>query len=621
MSKTFSQGIRKWRRTVATPMKLFVIVFLGLGGFWVPTVGAEGQGLHTWLDEQYEQELRFTPNQQTTLGRKTQNDQVNDYSVEGQRKLLAWRESSVAAMKKEFAYAQLDTKEKVSYDYWVYRLDIARAAEPWLLHEYKVTQMEAPHTDLPQLLINYHVVDTQSDMEAYIKRLSAVAVAIEQVRSRAQQSAAIGVRPPQFVYDLVIDEATRVISGRPFNDADEDSALWKDATGKISTLLDNGLITDRQAKELEDRAKNGLMADLAPAYRELIEWMRQDRDKADKEARGVHALPRGKEYYAYRLQKYTTGNLGAQEIHQLGLSEVKRIRQEMEAVKQATEFAGELSEFFDFVRDDPQFYFSNDDVGRQRFMDQTELYLDRVNKELPDYFGTLPRSPLVVRRVEAFREQDGQAAFYQEGTADGSRPGVYYMHLSDMNANNITDLQTTAYHEGNPGHHMQSSIAMENRDLPLFRRTVWYSAYGEGWALYSEQLAYEMGVYDNVYYNFGRLVGEIFRAARLVVDTGIHAKGWTQEQAVDYMMANSSIPETSVRSEIQRYIALPAQATSYKVGMLKIQELRERARNQMGDKFDIRQFHDLVLGGGSLPLDILEQTVEQWITASSLSNR
>jgi uncharacterized protein (DUF885 family) len=578
--------------------------------------GAQSISLHSWLDEQYDQELSFTPNAQTKLGRKIQYDELNDYSIEGQRKLLAWREASVASMKKKFSYAQLNEEERVSYDFWAYRLDIASAAEPWRLHDYAITQIQAPHTALPGLLINYHAVDTADDMDAYIKRTSAVAVAIDQVKVRAQQSAAIGVRPPQFAYDLVIDEAGRVISGRPFSDDAEDSALWRDARGKISVLLDAGAISSKQSKDFERRARNALTTDLGPAYSALINWLKQDRSNADAQAQGVHALPRGDEYYAYTLKKYTMGTLSAEQIHQLGLSEVKRIRAEMEAVKQAAAFKGELSDFFNFVRDDPQFYYSNDDAGRQQFIDETEFFLNRVNKRLPDFFGTLPKSPLVVRRVEAFREQDGAAAFYEEGTADGSRPGVYYMHLSDMSANNITDLQSTAYHEGNPGHHMQVAIAMENSNLPLFRRSVWYSAYGEGWALYSEQLAFEMGVYDNALYDFGRLVAEIFRAARLVVDTGIHAKGWTEEQAVSYMLANSSTPEAAVRSEIRRYTAWPAQATSYKIGMLKILELRHLAREQLGDKFDIRQFHDLILGGGSLPLEILERTVEQW-TANS----
>ena len=595
--------------------RLFVLrvsIFLALT-YLSPVHAEPGADLHSWLDGQFEEELRFTPNAQTKLGRKVQYDQVNDYSVDGEKEILAWLETSVAAMKNMYSYEKLNPQEQISFDFWVYRLDLERAAAPWMLHDYAVTQMTASHTDLPQLLINYHVVDNAADMQAYIKRLVAVGVAIRQISDRVQQSADKGIRAPQFVYDMVIDESARVISGRPFDESPNASALWANAQEKIDALVEHNTISLTQAATLKQQAAQALVKEVAPAYRALIDGLKKDRIHADVDARGVYALPDGDKYYNYRLQKYTTTDLNAEQIHQLGLSEVERIRSEMEDLKRAAGFTGSLSDFFNFVRDDQAFYFANDDAGRQKFMDQTEFYLERLNRKLPEYFGILPAADLVVRRVEAFREQDGAAAFYEEGTADGSRPGVYYMHLSDMAALNITDLQTTAFHEGNPGHHMQSSIANENANLPMFRRSVWYSAYGEGWALYAEKLAAEMGVYDDVYYDFGRLVGEIFRAIRLVVDTGIHAKGWSEERAVQYMLENSAVPETSVRSEIRRYIALPAQATSYKIGMLKILELRQWSRTALGASFDIREFHDLVLGGGSLPLDILEQSVQRWV--------
>ncbi|MEQ8516106.1 MAG: DUF885 family protein, partial [Chromatocurvus sp.] len=276
------------------------------------------------------------------------------------------------------------------------------------------------------------------------------------------------------------------------------------------------------------------------------------------------------------------------------------------------EFEGSLQAFFSYVRDDPRFYYPDTATGRQQYIADTETYLEEIEAELPEYFGLLPRTDLVVRRVEAFRERDGGAAHYARGTPDGNRPGIYYLHLSDMQSNNLTDLQTTAYHEGNPGHHMQISIAQENERMPRFRRNLWYSAYGEGWALYAEQVAAEMGLVTDPYNDFGRLTAEIFRAIRLVVDTGLHHLGWSEEEAVQYMLNNSALPEGKVRSEIRRYIAWPGQATAYKVGMLKILELRREAQAAMGEKFDIRGFHDAVLGGGSLPLHLLERRVQQW---------
>jgi uncharacterized protein (DUF885 family) len=239
--------------------------------------------------------------------------------------------------------------------------------------------------------------------------------------------------------------------------------------------------------------------------------------------------------------------------------------------------------------------------------------MERTSKLLPQYFGILPKAALEVKRVEAFRERAGGAAHYQKGRPNGSVPGTYYLHLSDMTALNSVVMQSTAYHEGVPGHHMQLSIALESATLPTFRTSVWYSAYGEGWALYSELLSKEMGVYDDLYYDFGRLVDEMWRAIRLVVDTGMHAKGWSEQQGVDYFMANAAVPEVKVRNEIQRYIVWPGQATSYKMGMLNILALRANARAALGDDFDIRGFHDVILGGGSLPHEILAKQVDNWV--------
>ncbi|WP_116364295.1 DUF885 domain-containing protein [Parahaliea mediterranea] len=575
---------------------------------------ADSERLKQWLDERYEEELAFHPIKQTQLGRKTDYDKIDDYSEAALDAELKWRLDSVKAMQAAFDRDDLDADAQVSYDYWAYRADRAVEDNRWRRNDYVLNQMSAIHTALPQFLINYHKVDSEQDMRDYITRLDGIARALGQVQARVERGASAGVRAPRYVYDIVIEQSQAVITGAPFDDGDV-APLWADVKKKVAALQDSDKVDATQAAALTEAARQALLTEVAPAYQSLVAWMQQDRPNTDAEPRGVASLPEGKDYYAYRLRSYTTTDMNAEQIHQLGLDEVKRIRTEMEAIRKEVGFEGDLAAFFEFVRSDAQFYYPNTDAGRQAYINETEHYLALIADRLPEYFGILPKAPLEVRRVEAFRERDGAAASYATGTADGSRPGVYYMHLSDMAANNRTDLQTTAYHEGNPGHHMQSSIALERSDLPLFRSDVWYSAYGEGWALYSELLAYEMGVYDNPYYNFGRLGAEIFRAIRLVVDTGMHAKGWSEEQAVQYMLDNSAMPETAVRSEIQRYLAWPGQATSYKVGMLKILQLRERAKAALGDKFDIRAYHDLVLGGGSLPLGILERRVDEWIAA------
>ena len=291
-----------------------------------------------------------------------------------------------------------------------------------------------------------------------------------------------------------------------------------------------------------------------------------------------------------------------------------RLRGEMEAVKNEVGFDGDLSAFFEFINTDPQFRFPNTDAGRQAYIDGASEAIANIKQHLPAYFGLLPKADLEVRRVEAFREQDGAAQHYFPGTPDGSRPGIYYAHLSDMGAMPKTELEVIAYHEGLPGHHMQISIAQELEGVPTFRTQYFSTAYAEGWGLYSEWLAKEMpGTYTDPYSEYGRLMSEMWRAIRLVVDTGLHAEGWTESQAVEYFQQNASIPEAAIRSEVRRYLIMPGQATAYKVGMIKIQQLRAKAEAELGEAFDIRGFHDTILGGGAMPLDLLEQRVDQWI--------
>jgi uncharacterized protein (DUF885 family) len=326
--------------------------------------------------------------------------------------------------------------------------------------------------------------------------------------------------------------------------------------------------------------------------------------------------PDGLAFYAAALRNMTTLPLSPEDVHRTGLAEVARIRAEMEQLKEKTGFTSSLAEFFRHLDTDPRLRFSDTEEGRQAYLDAATAAIDNIRRQLPRFFGLLPRADLVVRRVEPFREQAGAAQHYYPPAPDGSRPGIYYAHLADMKAMPIPELEVIAYHEGIPGHHMQIAIAQEMTGLPQFRRHDNYNAYTEGWALYAEALAREIpGTYQDPYSDFGRLTTEMFRAVRLVVDTGLHAMGWTEEQAVAYMLENTPRPEAAVRSEIQRYLIWPGQATSYKIGMLKIQELRRRAEEQLGGRFDLRAFHDVVLGGGALPLPLLERRVEDWIAA------
>jgi uncharacterized protein (DUF885 family) len=576
---------------------------------------SETERLNAWFEQKYEEQLDFSPMQKTTLGRKEDYDRLDDVSEAAIEEQLDWLRASVRELRDRFDYARLTPEAQTSWDLWVYQLEQDEAAEPFLRRGYAFHQMSGMHTYLPQFLINFHRVDEESDMRAYIARLGEAGRVLRQSLERAALAAGEGVHAPRFAYDAVIMQSRAVITGQPFDPAEDapPSPLWADIEAKLSGLVDAGEIGERRAAGLRAEAASVLRESLAPAYEALIAWAESELPKTDAVATGVWKLPDGEAFYRERLAASTTTDMTADEIHALGLAEVDRIRGEMRSLKDAAGFEGTLEEFFTFVRTDPQFTYPNTDAGRETYLQSARDHLAAIEARLPDYFGLLPKAGLEVRRVESFREQPGGAQNYVQGTPDGSRPGVFYAHLIDMNSMPIPDLEVVAYHEGLPGHHMQVSIAQELEGVPTFRTQISFTAYDEGWGLYAESLAREMGAYADPYSDFGAYSAEIWRAIRLVVDTGLHAKGWTESEAVQYFMDNSPISEGQIRSEVRRYLVMPGQATSYKVGMIRIQALRRRAESELGGDFDIRSFHDTVLGGGALPLFILERRVEAWI--------
>jgi uncharacterized protein (DUF885 family) len=575
--------------------------------------------INEWFELRFEEELAFSPIWQSILGRKTAYGEIDDLSNEATDKQLKWRRESVVEMKSTFDRALLSAEAQTSYDIWEYQLKEAEAADAYRKNEYIFHQMHGSHAFLPQVLISFHPVDTLSDMEAYISRINQGGRALEQLIIRSKENATHGVRPPYFAFGFVIEEASNLISGVPFDKSGEDNSVWADANKKIGALVSNNTIDDAQAETLKQATQDALLSTWKSAYENLIAWQKEDMVNAPELAQGIGSLPNGEAYYNERLANWTTTGLTADEVHEIGLAEVKRLRGEMDNIRMAVGFEGDLPAFFVHLReskDDERFYFPDTDEGRLGYIADATAAIDRIKAELPNYFGLLPKADLEVKRVEAFREQPGAAQHYFPGTPDGSRNGIYYAHLSDMKALPKRELEVIAYHEGLPGHHMQISIAQELENVPTFRTQAGFGAYSEGWGLYSEILAKEIpGTYEDPYSDFGRLGSEIWRAIRLVVDTGLHAKGWSQEDAVKFFMANAAAPEAQIRSEVRRYLVLPGQATSYKIGMLKILELRAKAKAELGDSFDIRGFHDTVLGGGALPLVILQRRVEEWIKA------
>jgi uncharacterized protein (DUF885 family) len=574
--------------------------------------------INAWFEAKYEEQLAFSPIQQTFLGRKSAA--IDDMSIAAQDTQLAWRRASVAEMKQAFDYAKLSPEAQTSYDLWIYQWQQAEAALPFRSNAYVFDQMSAIHAFFPQLLIAFHRVDEAADMEAYVTRIRESGRAVRQLIEISKRNVVAGVRPPRFAFDVVIDESTKIVTGAPFDESGTDSAVWADVKTKIADLQKKGALDDAKAKALLDGARAELTGPFRAAYQDLVAWQKEDRVNAPEKTSGVGSLPNGAAYYRERLANQTTTTLSADQIHQIGLDEVARLRKEMDAIRAEVGFTGDLQAFFAELRDkkdDPRYYYPNTDEGRAAYIKDATAAIDRIKAVLPKYFGILPKADLVVKRVEPFREQAGAAQHYFPSTPDGSRPGTYYAHLSDMKAMPKAELEVIAYHEGLPGHHMQVAIAQELTTIPTFRRQGIFTPYVEGWGLYAEWLAREMpGTYQDPYSRFGRLGSEIWRAIRLVVDTGLHAKGWSEEQAVQYFLGNSATTEAQARSEVRRYMVTPGQATAYKIGMLKMQELRRKAEAALGDRFDIRAFHDTVLGGGSMPLTMLERRIDRWIAAA-----
>ena len=571
--------------------------------------------INEWFDARYEEELQFSPINLTFLGRKERNDELGSFSYDAFAKELAWKKQTVEELKRLYDYQSLSPAEQVSYDIWVYQYERMAESEQFFYSGLTFDQMNGIQSFVPTFLINFHRVENADDLRAYIARIEDVAPRMREALDIATKSSSGGTITPAFALDGVIEQTQAVITGAPFNaNAAKDSDIWADIKQEANTLVESDAMTQEMADALLAEAKEALTKQFQPAYEYIVEWAENEKDKAPKVSTGIGNQPNGAAYYKHRLATQTTTDLTADEIHQIGLDEIARLRNDMLAIMQGVNFDGDLAAFFNHVRDGKWNYYPDTDAGREAYITDATAAIDNIKSKLPEFFGLLPKADLVVKRVEAFRERDGAAQHYYPGTPDGSRPGIYYAHLSDMAAMPKNQLEVIAYHEGLPGHHMQISIAQELEGVPQFRTQAGFTAYSEGWGLYSEVLAREIpGTYIDPYNRFGQLTSEIWRAIRLVVDTGLHAKGWTEQQAIDYFMQNSPEPLESVTSEIQRYIVMPGQATSYKIGMLKIQQLREKAQASLGAKFDIRAFHDTVLGGGALPLPVLERVVDQWI--------
>ncbi|MEL6869793.1 MAG: DUF885 domain-containing protein [Pseudomonadota bacterium] len=572
-------------------------------------IAAETAKANAFFDRVFDEAVDRSPTYQSYLGIKKDYGLWDEDTDERAAEDLAITERELAALRETIDYDFLDAQAKVSYELFVANAERDIAAYRWRYHNYPVNQMRGAHSNVPSFLINIHRIADESDARAYISRLNGVPKLFEQTLEQVQIRADKGIVPPRFTFEYVVNAAQNVIAGRPFDDSVKDSTLLADFRAKVSALE----LDDDAKQALIDEAATALTDSVKPAYEQFIATIAKQAESATTDD-GAWKLPDGEAFYDFALQRTTTTTLTANEIHEIGLAEVARIQDEMRQIMTAVGFDGTLAEFFEKLRVDEAFFYPETDAARARYLSEATAYIDQMRERLDELFITKPEADMIVKRVEPFREQSAGKAFYQRPAPDGSRPGTYYVNLYRMADMPIYQMQALAYHEGIPGHHMQRAIAQELDGLPKFRRLGGgYTAYSEGWGLYSEVLPMDINAYTDPYQNFGRLSMEIWRAARLVVDTGIHSKRWNREQAINYLLENTPNPEGDAVKAIERYILWPSQATAYKIGMLKILELRSRAQQALGDAFDIREFHDVVLRNGPVPLDVLERFVDGYI--------
>ncbi|AZQ11352.1 DUF885 domain-containing protein [Shewanella khirikhana] len=531
-----------------------------------------------------------------------------------------WDEISEAASEQELARAksqlarlqavnpsELDEQTALSLTLAIQRLENQIADHKWRLHNYPVNQMYGVHSLTASILINQHMVDNIDDAKAYISRLNGVPQRFAQLKDALELRAAKGIIAPKFVFPHVINDSNNIIKGAPFENG-ADSTLWADFKRKVEKLE----ITDAERAELLSQAEAALKNAVKPAYSDLITYLGTLEARADNKD-GVWKLPDGNAFYNNALKRTTTTDMDAIAIHELGLKEVERIHNEMRDIMKEVGFKGSLKDFFIFMRNDEQFYYPETDEGKAAYINDAKALIDNMSSRLDEVFAIKPKAGLIVKPVESFREKSAGKAFYSQPSPDGSRPGTYYANLYSMKAMPKYQMEALAYHEGLPGHHMQIAIAQELEGLPKFRRFGSYTAYVEGWGLYTEYFPREMGLYQDPYSNFGRLAMELWRACRLVVDTGIHAKKWTREQGISYYVENTPNAESDAVKMVERHIVMPSQATAYKVGMNRILDMRAYAKKSLGEDFDIREFHTLLLKNGPLPLDVLETKVQAWV--------
>ena len=570
----------------------------------------QNAAIMAFFEEYDAEQLALSPLSKSYRGIKDSDyGRWDDGSDEAEARAYDAERSALKEMRARFDPAKLSPENQLSFRLFEKNAARTEAAFKYNDYGYVFDQMNGVQSQIPAFLINIHRVDSKTDARAYINRLYGIGPVMAQAIVQAKSSVTKGIMPPKWVYPYVISDARNVITGAPFGDG-PDAPLFADFKGKVAKLSLSQIEKDLLIAD----AAQALNASVKPAYEALIAEM-VTQEKVAGTDDGIWRFTDGAGYYAERLANYTTTDMTPDQIHNLGLAQVARIHKEMGAVQRKMGVKGDLKAYFNYMRTDPKFTAPDTAEGRALYLSETQKAKDAITPLLPKWFGVLPQAPLVVKPVEAFREKSAGKAFYQRPAPDGSRPGTYYANLYKMADMPLTEVEALFYHEGIPGHHLQLAIQTELKDVPAFRKFGGVTAYSEGWGLYSEKLAKDMGLYTDPARDFGRLQLELHRAIRPVVDSGLHHKRWTREQAIKYVENNSADAPGGIVKAIERYIIFPGQATAYMVGRLKISELRDKAQKALGPKFDVRGFHDTVLKSGPVPLGVLEEQVDAWIAS------
>ncbi len=580
----------------------------------------ESEKINTFFEQNYQNNLKNYPETLTYLGSKEHYDQLNDPSYEFYKKVSQKKTKASLKKLKDFDYKKLDNQTKLSYRLFknsnLEQLDF----KTFYFNSYFLNQMHSPHAGKPGFMINMHQIADEADAKAYIKRLWAFKTYFRKILENMNKQKKVTY--PFFIFDKVISDSKNITKGYPFEKSKKDlSPLYKDFQNKISKLK----LSSVKRKILNKNLENALLNSVGPAYEAIIQKMTNMKKKNPDRAYGVWAQKNGKKFYKKLLKHYTSTDFSAKEIHTLGLKEVSRIQKEMLVLgktilsqnksskdKTLEGIDTDLQSLFTHIKENKTLFYPETKKGRQAYLKDTNKILTKIKPRLSDLFLTLPKAKLKVKAVEPYREKSSGIAFYQRPALNGSRPGIYYVNLYDMSAVPKFDMEALIYHEALPGHHMQLSLAQElTSTLPTFRRRGDYTSFIEGWGLYAEYIPKEMGLYEDPYSDFGRLAMELWRAARLVVDTGIHYKKWSYDKTITYLLENTPNSKSDVTKAVQRYFVNPGQATAYKIGQLAILKLREDLKSNKKVNFDIKRFHDAVLRNGSIPIFEMEREVKK----------